>query len=102
MKTSFALAALLPACATAFLAPAPLPAATAARTRSVGVSMMAERSKSLPFLLKPKNLDGSMAGDVGFDPLVRRSRVGWVERCRLCGRWVDHIGSFAHLPTYRA
>ena len=31
--------------------------------------MMAERSKSMPFLLKPEKLDGSMAGDEGFDPL---------------------------------
>lgn len=27
------------------------------------------RSASVPFLSQPKNLDGSMAGDVGFDPL---------------------------------
>nr|AAB39488.1 light-harvesting complex I polypeptide [Porphyridium cruentum] len=33
------------------------------------IAMMAEMSKSIPFLEKPKNLDGSMAGDVGFDPL---------------------------------
>ena len=71
MKTSFALAALLP-CAAAFVAPAAFPSVAsssgtaAARGRSV---MMVERSKSLPFLMKPKNLDGSMAGDVGFDPL---------------------------------
>ena len=26
-------------------------------------------SKSLPFLVKPEKLDGSMAGDVGFDPM---------------------------------
>ncbi|KAJ8608523.1 hypothetical protein CTAYLR_005741 [Chrysophaeum taylorii] len=29
----------------------------------------AEMSKALPFLTKPKLLDGTMAGDVGFDPL---------------------------------
>jgi len=29
----------------------------------------AERSKSLPFMNRPALLDGSMAGDVGFDPL---------------------------------
>lgn len=33
------------------------------------VTMMAERSKSLPFMLKPEKLDGTMAGDEGFDPL---------------------------------
>ena len=31
--------------------------------------MMAEKSVALPFLEKPKNLDGTMVGDVGFDPL---------------------------------
>jgi hypothetical protein len=31
--------------------------------------MMAEKSRSIPILNKPKNLDGSMAGDEGFDPL---------------------------------
>ncbi|KAL3761965.1 hypothetical protein ACHAW5_006671 [Stephanodiscus triporus] len=32
-------------------------------------SLNAEMSKSLPFLLKPATLDGSMIGDVGFDPV---------------------------------
>lgn len=31
--------------------------------------MMAEKSKSIPFLPQPPLLDGSMAGDEGFDPL---------------------------------
>ena len=31
--------------------------------------MAAQRSKSLPFLMQPPKLDGSMAGDEGFDPL---------------------------------
>merc|ERR1719456_1729811 len=33
------------------------------------VSMMAEKSKSFPFLARPAALDGSAPGDVGFDPL---------------------------------
>ena len=33
------------------------------------MALNAEMSKSLPFLLKPTNLDGSMVGDVGFDPI---------------------------------
>jgi len=33
------------------------------------MNMMAERSKSIPFLLQPPKLDGSLAGDEGFDPL---------------------------------
>jgi Chlorophyll A-B binding protein len=32
-----------------------------------------QRSKSLPFLPRPANLDGSMAGDVGFDPFYLSS-----------------------------
>jgi len=26
-------------------------------------------SKSIPFLTRPEKLDGSMAGDMGFDPM---------------------------------
>lgn len=36
---------------------------------SSSVTMMAARSKSIPFLIQPAKLDGSMAGDEGFDPL---------------------------------
>merc|ERR1719271_1978074 len=31
--------------------------------------MMVEKSAAIPFLKKPPALDGSMPGDVGFDPL---------------------------------
>ena len=45
-------------------------APSAARSSSAALQMKnAERSRSLPFLLKPAKLDGSMAGDEGFDPL---------------------------------
>merc|ERR1712137_725747 len=40
-----------------------------APTRAAGVSMMVEKSQSLPFMDKPAALDGSLVGDVGFDPL---------------------------------
>ena len=33
------------------------------------VSLNAEMSKSIPFLVKPEKLDGSMVGDMGFDPI---------------------------------
>lgn len=33
------------------------------------IALQAERSQALPFLNRPALLDGSMAGDVGFDPL---------------------------------
>jgi hypothetical protein len=38
-----------------------------ARGRSI--SMMAEKSKALPFLSRPAKLDGTLVGDFGFDPL---------------------------------
>jgi light-harvesting complex I chlorophyll a/b binding protein 1 len=38
------------------------------RTSSTAI-MAAEKSQSLPFMNRPPLLDGSMAGDVGFDPL---------------------------------
>lgn len=41
-----------------------------ARQTSSSLSMMAERSKSLPFLLRPVQLDGSLAGDEGKDILL--------------------------------
>eukprot|EP00608_Synchroma_pusillum_P002286 CAMPEP_0198420886 /NCGR_PEP_ID=MMETSP1452-20131203/1239_1 /TAXON_ID=1181717 /ORGANISM="Synchroma pusillum, Strain CCMP3072" /LENGTH=215 /DNA_ID=CAMNT_0044141067 /DNA_START=53 /DNA_END=700 /DNA_ORIENTATION=+ len=44
-----------------------VPATRGAAARSV--SMSSEMSASVPFLKKPANLDGSLAGDVGFDPL---------------------------------
>ena len=33
------------------------------------LSGRAGKSKAMPFLTQPPNLDGSMPGDVGFDPL---------------------------------
>lgn len=61
MFKSLCLAALT-ACASAF-SPAAMPA------RAGSVALNAEMSKSLPFLVKPEKLDGSMAGDYGFDPM---------------------------------
>ena len=38
--------------------------------RSGSVSLNAEEmSRSIPFLVRPEKLDGSMAGDMGFDPM---------------------------------
>jgi len=36
---------------------------------TVSLTLNAERSQALPFMNRPPLLDGSMAGDVGFDPL---------------------------------
>jgi hypothetical protein len=35
----------------------------------MSLSMSGERSKALPFLMRPAKLDGTLAGDEGFDPL---------------------------------
>jgi hypothetical protein len=51
----------------AAFAPAQL-GATRAITTSLNAEDNKEMSKSLPFLPRPKLLDGSMPGDVGFDP----------------------------------
>lgn len=37
-------------------------------SRSVSSLQMSDRSKALPFDKRPANLDGTLAGDVGFDP----------------------------------
>jgi light-harvesting complex I chlorophyll a/b binding protein 1 len=55
--------ALLAGSAAAF-SPSALP-----QSRVSNVALNAEMSKALPFMNRPALLDGSMAGDVGFDPL---------------------------------
>eukprot|EP00586_Coscinodiscus_wailesii_P000083 CAMPEP_0172477974 /NCGR_PEP_ID=MMETSP1066-20121228/1608_1 /TAXON_ID=671091 /ORGANISM="Coscinodiscus wailesii, Strain CCMP2513" /LENGTH=193 /DNA_ID=CAMNT_0013237085 /DNA_START=94 /DNA_END=672 /DNA_ORIENTATION=+ len=61
VKFSAFAAALLAGSANAF---APSPASTGRM-----VQLNAEKSQALPFMNRPPLLDGSMAGDVGFDPL---------------------------------
>ena len=71
MKIAIATTVLLLGSATAF-APGMQSTATDARSNtSLNASSddNKEMSKSLPFLPRPKLLDGSMPGDVGFDPL---------------------------------
>lgn len=64
MKLSVLALSALSGSAAAF-SPASLPT-----SRGSNVELMAaERSKALPFMNRPALLDGSMAGDVGFDPL---------------------------------
>jgi len=63
MMKSAAIISLLSASASAF---APC---TTQQQNSLVTLNAAERSASLPFLNRPALLDGSMAGDVGFDPL---------------------------------
>ena len=48
---------------------APTVAPAAVRSAAVSPVMAIERSASIPFLKRPPALDGTMVGDVGFDPL---------------------------------
>lgn len=61
MKLSTVTAALLAGSASAF--------APSVNNGRVNTAMSAEKSQALPFMNRPPLLDGSMAGDVGFDPL---------------------------------
>jgi hypothetical protein len=65
MKFSFGILALMMASVSAFVH---VPSATMGRSTMMRMSAV-EKSKAVPFLPKPENLDGSMAGDVGFDPV---------------------------------
>lgn len=51
---------------------------------STTITMMAEKSKSLPFLPQPANIVG-MAGDVGFDPFGFSDKldVRWLREAEL-------------------
>eukprot|EP00304_Pavlova_gyrans_P003909 CAMPEP_0206036242 /NCGR_PEP_ID=MMETSP1466-20131121/2627_1 /ASSEMBLY_ACC=CAM_ASM_001126 /TAXON_ID=44452 /ORGANISM="Pavlova gyrans, Strain CCMP608" /LENGTH=201 /DNA_ID=CAMNT_0053410689 /DNA_START=11 /DNA_END=616 /DNA_ORIENTATION=- len=57
-----------------------------ARPMRSGVTMMAgEKSASIPFLPKPEALDGTLPGDVGFDPLGLSSTfdLKWMQEAEL-------------------
>lgn len=57
--------ALTVSAASAF---APAPSAKVSTTALNEGNDNKEMSKAIPFVARPKNLDGSMPGDVGFDP----------------------------------
>merc|ERR1711966_52860 len=85
--------AIFAACVAAASAFTPLPAVgVAQRTNAVSgmkmqsvVSNKAGKSKAMPFLSQPEGLDGSMAGDVGFDPLGFSSYIDvkWLREAEL-------------------
>jgi len=52
----------------------PRAVATVAPVRTVA-PLMQEKSQAIPFLKTPPALDGSMAGDIGFDPLQISDKV---------------------------
>merc|ERR1740130_2441648 len=57
--------------AAAFTGPSALPGRVQANraTATAGPKMQIDRSLAMPFLSRPPQLDRTMAGDVGFDPL---------------------------------
>jgi len=57
------------AAALGFSASMPAACVVVQRAGSVQCALPIERSAAIPFLKKPPALDGSMVGDVGFDPL---------------------------------
>ncbi|CAM9598371.1 unnamed protein product [Ectocarpus sp. 8 AP-2014] len=119
MKFEMAATLALAAGSSAFVAPSvPLNTRVASSSASSKTSMMAgDRSKSLPMLPQPPLLDGSMAGDVGFDPLGLSSIAGlagadlyWMREAELKhGRvamlatvgvlWCDAFGSLPGFPS---
>ncbi|CAN0035374.1 unnamed protein product [Pylaiella littoralis] len=118
MKFEMAATLALAAGASAFVAPSiPLKTRVAASSASSTSMMAGERSKSLPMLPQPPLLDGSMAGDVGFDPLGLSSIAGlagadlyWMreaelKHCRIAMLavvgvlWCDSVGSLPGFPS---
>ncbi|EKX46165.1 light-harvesting Chl a protein 7 [Guillardia theta CCMP2712] len=78
------------AAATAFSPSAPLARPSSSRNVAAVGPRMQAMSKSIPFLKKPAALDGTLAGDVGFDPLglssvadVRFLAEAELKHCRL-------------------
>ncbi|CAM9356124.1 unnamed protein product [Choristocarpus tenellus] len=115
MKSTCAAVMATLGCANAFMAPAALRSNGVVRSGAT-TQMAAEMSKSLPFLPKPAALDGTMAGDVGFDPLGLSSAQGvgvdlyWLREAELKhGRvamlavtgvlWCDAFGSLPGFPS---
>ena len=85
---------------------------TQASTASTTMSLHAgEMSKSLPFLLRPPALDGTMVGDVGFDPLgfTNNFDIKWLREAELKHGRVSMLATvgfiasqFVSLPMFAA
>lgn len=84
------------------------PASTASTTMSLHAG---EMSKSLPFLLRPPALDGTMVGDVGFDPLgfTNNFDIKWLREAELKHGRVSMLATvgfiasqFVSLPMFTA
>ena len=84
---------LLPAVAVAFQGPA-----LASKTGALSAA-----SKSMPFMEAPPALDGSMAGDVGFDPLSLSEvfDLKWLREAEIKHGRVTMVRSlFSSVPTF--
>merc|ERR1712216_586168 len=100
--------AIFAACVAAASAFAPLPAVgVAQRTNAVSgmkmqsvVSNKAGKSKAMPFLSQPEGLDGSMAGDVGFDPLGFSSYIDvkWLREAAEARPYLHACLDWLHRP----
>jgi len=107
MARSLALLLAFFASASAFAPAAPIGARSAVQLKA--------KSTAMPFLECPPKLDGSMAGDVGFDPLGLSNiedvgvdlywlREAEIKHCRVAMMaaagvfWVEILGSFPGMP----
>jgi len=92
--------------ASAFTSPAGLVKSTARKAPATSIKMQ-ENSAAVPFLTRPAALDGSMVGDVGFDPLgfTEKYDIKWLREAELKHGRVCMLASlgclvqeFVHLP----
>merc|ERR1712216_190434 len=95
------------ASASAFVPAAFLPRTSTRAAKAVGPKM--QLSESIPFLEKPPKLDGSLAGDVGFDPMGFSNSydMNWLREAELKNGRVAMLGvvglivpEFFHLPMF--
>ncbi|KAJ1484640.1 light harvesting complex protein 3 precursor [Baffinella frigidus] len=99
------------AAASAFSAPSVLPRANVRASVAKGPSMQA-MSEAIPFLPKPKNIDDSMAGYSGFDPMgfsdyydVKYLREAEIKHGRICmlavvGMFHPEIAKFPQFESF--